>query len=93
MAENTWNPETRQPETRIRFNLGRVDTEARNRPRRLAQRIVRWATPEGAAAAPDVALERAWPYGDLYVLDALREEGPTETSLASSRFNRSPLVP
>lgn len=72
LAENTWNPATRQPETRIVYNLGRVDAAARERLRRLAQSILRRATPEEVvAAAPDLVLEDAWPYGGLYVLDAL----------------------
>ena len=63
LAENTWNPATRQPETRIVFNCGRVDAEARERLRRLAQSILRRATPEEVvAAAPDLVLEDAWPY-------------------------------
>ena len=83
LAENTWNPQTRQPETRIVYNLGRVDAEARERLRRLAQSILRRATPEEVvAAAPDMILEDAWPYGGLYVLEALWERLGLRESVA-----------
>ncbi len=83
LAENTWNPQTRQPETRIVYNLGRVDAEARERLRRLAQSILRRATPEEVvAAAPDMILEDAWPYGGLYVLEALWERRGLRESVA-----------
>jgi hypothetical protein len=83
LAENTWNPQTHQPETRIVYNLGRVDADARERLRRLAQSILRRATPEEVVAAtPDMVLEDAWPYGGLYVLGALWERLGLRESVA-----------
>lgn len=74
LAENTWNPKTQRPETRIVYNFGRVDEAARERLRRLARSILRRASPEEVVAAdPAFVLEDAWPHGGLYVLEALWE--------------------
>jgi transposase len=74
LAENTWNPQTQRPETRIVYSFGRVDEATRDRLRRLAQSILRRASPEEVVAAdPSFGLENAWPHGGLYVLEALWE--------------------
>ena len=75
LAENSWNPEKRRAETRILCNCGRADDEAIvERLRRLAKSILRRCSPEEiVAAGPDWRLVCAWPYGDLYVLQALWE--------------------
>jgi hypothetical protein len=75
LAENTWNPEKRRAETRIVCNCGRADDEAViERLRRLANSILRRCSPEEiVAAGPDWRLVCAWPYGDVYVLQALWE--------------------
>jgi transposase len=74
LAENTWNPQTQRPETRIVYNFGRVDDTTRERLRRLARSILRRASPEEIVAAdPSFVLENAWSHGGLYVLEALWE--------------------
>lgn len=73
LAENIWNPEKRRAETRILCNCGRAsDAAVTERLRRLAKSILRRCSPEEiVAAGPGWRLVRAWPYGDLYVLEAL----------------------
>jgi hypothetical protein len=73
LAENSWNPEKRRAETRILCNCGRADDEAViERLRRLAKSILRRCSPdEIVAAGPQWRLVCAWPYGDVYVLQAL----------------------
>jgi hypothetical protein len=75
LAENTWNPERRRAETRILCNCGRAEDEAVvERLRRLAKSILRRCSPdEIVAAGPEWRLVCAWPYGDVYVLQALWE--------------------
>ena len=75
LAENTWNPEKRRAETRIVCNCGRAEDEAViERLRRLAKSILRRCSPEQIVAdGRDWRLVCAWPYGDLYVLQALWE--------------------
>lgn len=73
LAENSWNPEKRRAETRIVCNCGRADDEAViERLRRLAKSILRRCSPdEIVAEGPQWRLVCAWPYGDVYVLQAL----------------------
>ncbi|MCU0503714.1 MAG: IS1634 family transposase [Anaerolineae bacterium] len=73
LAENSWNAEKRRAETRILCNCGRADDEAVvERLRRLAKSILRRCSPaEIVATGPEWRLVCAWPYGDVYVLQAL----------------------
>ncbi len=91
LAENIWNPQTQRPETRIVYNFGRVDDTTRERLRRLAQSILRRASPEEIVAAdPAFVLENAWPHGGLYVLEALWERlGLREVVERCGRAERS----
>jgi transposase len=91
LAENTWNPQTQRPETRILYNFGRVDETSRERLRRLARSILRRASPaEVVAADPSFVLEDAWPHGGLYVLEALWERlGLREVVERCARKERS----
>ena len=73
LAESVWNPAKKRSEVRIIFNCGRADDpETTERMRRLAKSILRRCSPE-EIIAEDASwkLINAWPYGDLYVLDAL----------------------
>jgi len=75
LAESVWNREKRRSEIRIVFNCGRAgDPEVTERLRRLARSILRRCAPE-EIVAQDARwqLVDAWPYGDLYVLQALWE--------------------
>jgi hypothetical protein len=73
LAESVWDPVKRQSRIRIVYNCGRADDPAvADRLRRLARGILRRCSPEEIVAAnPDWRVCNAWPYGDLYVLEAL----------------------
>jgi hypothetical protein len=91
LAENTWNPEKRRAETRILCNCGRAQDEAViERLRRLARSILRRCSPEQIVAdGPHWRLVCAWPYGDLYVLQALWQRlGIGEIVLAQAGARR-----
>ncbi|MDA8093421.1 MAG: IS1634 family transposase [Betaproteobacteria bacterium] len=74
-AENVWDPEKRRSTTRILYNLGRADDpKVVENLRALARRILRRYSPEEIVAADlDWKLIAAWPYGDVYALEALWE--------------------
>jgi len=73
LAESVWNPQKKHSEIRIVYNCGRADDpDVAARLRRLARSILRRCSPEEIVAQePDWRLVDAWPYGDLYVLEAL----------------------
>lgn len=74
LAENLWNAERQRSETRIVCNCGRADdAEVTERLRRLARSILRRCSAGEivAAGGGDWRLVCAWPYGDVYVLQAL----------------------
>src|SRR5215472_6872649 len=73
LAESVWNPQKKRSEIRIVYNCGRADDpDVAERLRRLARSILRRCSPEEIVAQePDWRLVDAWPYGDLYVLEAL----------------------
>ena len=74
LAENVWNAERRRSETRVLLNCGRADDPAvTERLRRLARSIMRRCSTEEivGAAGSDWRLVCAWPYGDVYALEAL----------------------
>ncbi len=74
LAENEWVPERRRSETRVVYNCGRADDAAvTERLRKLAASILRRCSPEEivGASGGDLRLVCAWPYGEVYVLQAL----------------------
>jgi hypothetical protein len=73
LAENIWNAEKRRSETRIVCNCGRADDAAvTERLRRPAKSILRRCSPEEIVAEEgNWRLVCAWPYGEIYVLEAL----------------------
>ena len=74
-AESVWNAARGQSEIRIVYSWGRSDDPAvLDRLRALARSILRRVSPE-EIVAQDGAWKRvnAWPYGDLYALQALWE--------------------
>jgi hypothetical protein len=73
LAENAWNAEKRRSETRILCNCGRADDAAvTERLRRLAKSILRRCSPEEIVADEgNWRLVCAWPYGEIYTLEAL----------------------
>jgi hypothetical protein len=73
LAESVWNPAKRRSEIRILCNCGRAeDPEVIARLKRLATSILRRCAPE-EIVAQDARWQvvAAWPYGDIYVLEAL----------------------
>jgi hypothetical protein len=73
LAESVWNPSKGRSETRILYNCGRAeDPEVAERLRRLAKSILRRASPEEIIAEhPGWQVVNAWPYGEVYALEAL----------------------
>jgi len=73
LAESVWNPSKRRSETHILCNCGRAeDPEVTERLRQLAKSILRRAAPEEIVAEhPGWQVVNAWPYGDIYALEAL----------------------
>lgn len=73
LAESVWDPVKKRSKTKIVYNCGRADDpEAAERLKRLARSILkRFAPEEIVASDPTWTLVDAWPYGDLFVLEAL----------------------
>lgn len=73
LAENEWDAGKGRSQARIVFNFGRADDpEVIERLRRLAKSILRCCSPEEIMAdSPDWKLLFAWPYGDIYALEAM----------------------
>jgi len=73
LVESVWNPAKRRSEIRIVFNCGRAeDPQVTERLKRLAKSILRRCAPE-EIVAQDASwqLVDTWPYGDVYLLEAL----------------------
>jgi hypothetical protein len=73
LAESVWNPKKKRSEVRILYNCGRAeDPKTAERLRKLAQSILKKCDPEDMVQHADQwRLIDAWPYGALYVLEAL----------------------
>lgn len=74
LAENVWNAERRRSEARVLLNCGRADDAAvTDRLRRLARSIMRRCSTDEivSAAGGHWKLVCAWPYGDVYALEAI----------------------
>jgi Transposase DDE domain len=73
LAESTWNPRKKRSEVRIVYNCGRVDDpQTAERLRRLAQSILKKCAPEEILEQhPQWRLLDTWPFGALYILEAI----------------------
>jgi Transposase DDE domain len=73
LAKSVWNPKKKRSEVRILYNCGRAeDPNTAERLRKLAQSILKKCDPEEIVQHSDQwRLIDAWPYGALYVLEAL----------------------
>jgi hypothetical protein len=73
LAESVWNSHTKRSEVRIVHNCGRADDpQTAERLRKLARSILKRCAPEEIVEqAPQWRLLDAWPYGALYVLEAV----------------------
>ena len=74
-AESTWDPTKKRSQVRILYNFGRAEDPAVvERLRRLATSILKRVAPEEIVAQDaQWHLVNAWPYGDVYALEALWE--------------------
>jgi len=73
LAESVWNPHKKRSEVRILHTCGRAeDPNTAERLRNLARSILkRWDPHEIVQHSTQWRLVDAWPYGPLYVLEAL----------------------
>ena len=73
LAESVWNPHKKRSEVRILHNCGRAeDPKTAERLRHLARSILKRCDPEEIVQHfAQWRLVDAWPYGPLYVLEAL----------------------
>jgi Transposase DDE domain len=73
LAENVWNPQKKRSEVRIIHNCGRAeDPKTAERLRHLARSILKKCHPQEIVQhSSQWRLVDAWPYGPLYVLEAL----------------------
>jgi hypothetical protein len=73
LAESTWNPRKKRSEVRIVYNCGRVDDpQTAERLRKLAQSILKKCAPQEILEQhPQWRLLDTWPFGALYVLEAI----------------------
>jgi hypothetical protein len=73
LAESVWERNAKRSRTNIVYSFGRVDDPAVvERLRKLAKNILKRCSPdEIVAELPGWQVVDAWPYGDLYALEAL----------------------
>jgi hypothetical protein len=73
LAESTWNRQKKRSEVRIVYNCGRADDpQTAERLRTLARSILTKCAPhELVEQAPQWRLLDTWPFGALYVLEAV----------------------
>ena len=77
LAENVWDQGRGCAVAKVMYNFGRADQVDGEKLQRLAKSILRVFGGEGPAAggeAGDVRLRETWPYGGVYVLEALWKE-------------------
>jgi hypothetical protein len=73
LAESVWNPHKKRSEVRLVANCGRADApQTAERLRQLARSILKKCAPhEIVAQDPQWRLLDTWPFGALYVLEAV----------------------
>jgi hypothetical protein len=90
LAESVWNPHKKRSEGRILHTCGRAEEpETAERLRPLARRILKRCDPEAIVqhSAPWRVVD-AWPYGPLYVLEALWQRLGRASIIADQRTGR-----
>ena len=89
--ENVWDPERGRSQTHVVHNCGRADNPAvTERLRKLAASILRRCSAEDieASSGGDLRLVCAWPYGDVYVLQALWQRLGIDQVIRSQAHSR-----
>jgi hypothetical protein len=73
LAESTWNPQKKRSEVRIVYNCGRAEApQTAERLRKLARSILQKCAPhEIVAQDPQWRLLDTWPFGALYIFEAV----------------------
>ena len=72
LAENVWDAEKGCAVAKVVYNFGRADDLDRAALQRLARSITRvFGGDTEATADPDLRVVDSWPYGGIYVLEAL----------------------
>lgn len=73
IVESVWNPNKKRSDKRVIHNCGRADDpDVAERMKQLARSILRRCAPEEIVQDnPLWKIKGAWPYGDLYVLEAI----------------------
>jgi len=91
LAENVWDAAKGRSQARIVHNCGRSDDPAViERLRRLAKSILRRCSPEEVVgSAGDWQLICAWPYGDIYVLEAIWKQLGIDAVLREQAASRA----
>lgn len=77
LAENVWDASRRCAVAKVIYNFGRADQVDGEQLRRLAKSILRvfgGDAPAVTGEGGEVRLRDAWPYGGVYVLEALWKE-------------------
>ncbi len=75
LAENIWNSQKRCAVAKVIYSFGRGDQVDHEAMRRLARSILRvFSSAETLAEEPDVRFIQSWPFGGVYVLNALWSE-------------------
>lgn len=90
LAESVWERQQKRSRTNIVYSFGRVgDPAVVERLRKLARSILRRCAPEEIAAEmPGWRVRDAWPYGDLYVIEALWKRLGLDKIIAKYSRNR-----
>ncbi len=90
LAHNRWDPAAKRSRVQILHNVGRADSvDSLDALKRLARSILARCDPQDVAAQQlECRLAGAWPYGDLYVLEALWQRLGIPQALERARKGR-----
>lgn len=94
IAHNSWDPVRKRSRVHILHNVGRADDpKASDALRRLAGSILQRCDPQQVADLHrDWRFVRAWPFGDLFVLDALWQRLGMPQVIARARAGQPRLA-
>ncbi len=90
LAESVWERQKKRSRTNIVYSFGRIDDpDTASRLRKLARNILRKVAPEEIVAQmPGWRAVDAWPWGDLFVLEALWKRLGLDTIIAEMLWGR-----